>query len=110
MSSSAKETSSQIINPEASKVSNIHVSPEEIRSQGEILRVKTKLQLKGIEDIWKLAEQDLEDYFNNYKPLPHSNINVEELFEMPHVKIFRSDNKVYFGQIEHKKKHGKGRN
>lgn len=40
--------------------------------------------------------------------MPYSNVNPEELYEMPRVKIIKTENKVYFGQIEHKKKHGKG--
>lgn len=40
--------------------------------------------------------------------MPHSGVNPQELFEMEKVKMIKTDNKLYFGQIENKKKNGIG--
>lgn len=40
--------------------------------------------------------------------MPCSRVTVQNLNEMEKVKCIRTDNKLYFGQIDNKKKHGQG--
>ena len=53
-----------LANPENSEEMKIHT--KETRLNGEMLRVKTTLHLKNSPEVWKIEEDDLPDYFNEY--------------------------------------------
>ena len=55
MSSSERDLSQNIINPELSARSKPHIGPEELRMQAQMLRIKASLQVKNISNIWELA-------------------------------------------------------
>ena len=42
------------------------IHTKETRLNGEMLRVKTTLHLKNSPEVWKIEEDDLPDYFNEY--------------------------------------------
>ena len=44
----------------------------------------------------------------NYKLFPHQLFTVKELLKTTNLKLLKIDGNIYFGQMEKKKKNGKG--
>lgn len=54
-----------------------------------------------------MTESELVDFLLNFITI-YELIDTRELIAMPDAKTVRSQNKIYFGQITNKFKHGKG--
>jgi hypothetical protein len=65
-------------------------------------------KLRATQAIWQLAQNDLCQYFTTYDPFPQQSVSVEALLESPKLKLIKSDNKIYFGEVDRKRREGKG--
>ena len=64
-----------------------------------MLRIKTALHLKSIEGLWRMEEEEVQDFLRDYEAMPCSRVTIQELNEMDKVKCIRTENKLYYGQI-----------
>lgn len=81
---------------------------QESRLQVEILRVHAIERLRAMQAVWQLGQNDLCDYFTNYAPFPDHGISGETLLSSAKLKLIKGDNKIYFGEIDRKRREGRG--
>jgi ribosomal protein L13E len=55
-----------------------------------------------------MAQNDLCDYFTSYTTFPQQAITTEALLDSPRLKLIKSDNKIYFGEVDRKRREGRG--
>jgi hypothetical protein len=58
-----------------------------------------------------MSQEQLCHYFTNYQVFPYnSTIDVKQLLESVNLKLIKNQDKIYFGQVDKKKRIGKGIN
>lgn len=82
----------------------------EVNLDAEMLRILAHAAMKEAEPIWHLNESQICGFFQNYTSLPMSPVKPDELVGCEGVRIVKSENKVYLGEVMYRKKHGKGIN
>jgi hypothetical protein len=65
-------------------------------------------KLRAIQSVWQYPQNELCDYFTAYAPFPQHGISTEALLDSPKLKLVKSDNKIYFGEVERKRREGRG--
>lgn len=65
-------------------------------------------KLRALQSIWQFSQNQLCDYFTAYDPFPQHGVSSEALLESPRLKLVKSDNKIYFGEVERKRREGRG--
>lgn len=81
---------------------------QESRLQVEILRVHAIERLRAMQSVWQLGQNDLCDYFTTYAAFPERGVAGETLLNSPRLKLIKGDNKIYFGEVDRKRREGRG--
>lgn len=74
----------------------------------QLLRVHATEKQRILEDIWRMDQQELCNYFTSYRLFPQELFTLNDLLNSTNLKLIKHDGKIYFGQIDRKKKSGKG--
>ena len=83
-------------------------SAEDNRLTVEMLRVHATEKQRVMKEIWLMDQDQLCDYFTSYKLFPQSLFSLRDLLDSKNLKLIKNDGKIYFGQVERKKRAGKG--
>ena len=59
-------------------------------------------------EIWAMNQEQLCKFFTSYKLFPHELFKLKHLLESTNLKLIKSNDKIYFGEVEKKKRNGKG--
>jgi hypothetical protein len=73
-----------------------------------MLRVHAIEKQRVMADIWQMDQQELCNYFLSYRLFPSNNFTMDLLLDSNNLKLIKQDGKIYFGQLERKKRVGKG--
>ncbi len=65
-------------------------------------------KLRATQGIWQLAQNELCDYFTSYPTFPEQPLTTDALLDSPKLKLIKSDNKIYFGEVDRKRREGRG--
>lgn len=74
----------------------------------EMLRVHAIEKQRIMADIWDMDQQQLCNYFLNFRLFPSNSFTMNQLLDSHNLKLIKHDGKIYFGQLERKKRCGKG--
>ena len=107
MSKRVRKNDTESINISFSKP-NPEKQRQDQRLQNEILRVQAIEKQRTCLHAWKLNQQELCEFFSNYSLFPQDYFSIEALLESPKLKLIKSEGKIYFGEVDHKQRHGWG--
>ena len=55
-----------------------------------------------------MGQEELCKFFTSYKLFPHDIFKLKKLLDSPTLKLIKSKDKIYFGQVDKKKRTGIG--
>ena len=65
-----------------------------------------------IQTIFDMSQTTLCEFFSTYELFPYhqNHMNINSLLESKNLKLIKNQDKIYFGQVERKKRNGNGVN
>ena len=61
-----------------------------------------------MKEIWLMDQEELVEYFTAYKLFPQSLFTLQDLLDSKNLKLIKNDGKIFFGQVDRKKRSGNG--
>jgi hypothetical protein len=55
-----------------------------------------------------MTQEELCEQLMNYKLFPQNYLTLDKLIDSPKLKLIKSDGKIYFGEVNRRKRHGWG--
>lgn len=90
-----------------SKQNNRQIA-EDNRLTLEMLRVHATEKQRIMREVWLMEQDQLCDYFTSYRLFPQSLFTLQDLLDSKNLKLIKNDGKIFFGQVDRKKRSGKG--
>ena len=61
-----------------------------------------------MKEIWQMDQDQLCEYFTSYRLFPQSLFSLRDLLNSNNLKLIKNDGKIYFGQVDRKRRSGMG--